>query len=76
MKAEQIVGRWTGGSDGSDQRLLAYGLCLLGHEMFDYSDMDGALKCYSHAILADKQLYQAYYGIGTIYMQKVSVRLD
>jgi len=70
LKTEQVVARWTGGSEISDQRILAYALCLLGHEMFDYSDIDGALKCYSHAIIADREFYQAYYGIGTIYMQK------
>lgn len=70
LKAEQTTARWTGGSQINDQRVLSYALCLLGHEMFDYNDTDGALKCYSHAIIADKQFYQAYYGIGAIYMHK------
>ena len=75
LNVNNIVSRWAGGSDVSDGKKLSYALCLLGHEMLDYSDLDGALKCYSHAILADKYLYQAYYGIGTIYMQKVSLDL-
>ena len=72
LNVNSIVSRWTGGFDVAESQKLSYCLCLLGHEMLDYNDLDGALKCYSHAILADKYLYQAYYGIGTIYMQKVS----
>lgn len=66
-----ISNRFVGKTGNLDlYRTLSYSLCLLGHELFDNEDLEGALKCYTHAILANSNSYQAYYGIGTIYIQR------
>ncbi|KAL0477993.1 anaphase-promoting complex subunit 3 [Acrasis kona] len=49
---------------------FTYAHTLAGHEHFANDDMDDALECYRNAIRIDSRHYNAWYGLGTVYLRQ------
>lgn len=49
---------------------FSYAYALLGHEKALIEDFEGALTCYRNALRWNSRLYNAWYGIGTIYYKQ------
>ena len=47
----------------------SYALCLLGHELVFLEDYKSAKECYFKALETDSQQFNAYWGLGNIYLQ-------
>ncbi len=48
---------------------FAYAHTLSGHEFLENEDFESAKKCYHEALKADERHYNAYFGLGNIYLK-------
>ena len=49
---------------------FAYSYTLLGHELVTTEELEKAMSCFRTAIMKDNRLYNAWYGIGSIYSKQ------
>lgn len=52
-----------------------YAHSLTGHELVSTENVEKALTCYRHALRLNEKFYNAWYGIGNIYLRQEKFKM-